>query len=305
MEGYILNNFETEYKSIYEQGQNVAPKSVSGTDNLTFYYYERILLEKVMGVIDFDNLPETWNKMYLKHVLLTWGLIVACKTEQGNFGLLGSAYQLNMYFEPMRARVSTNSVVQFDGEIGKDCELIYIRPYLNASYLGIMDIINKYAQKLASAEGSLDMTIMNSRVSHIFRGKSTAEIKSYQKMYDELTQGKPCAFKLDENENMDSRPVNQMDILNVKNTFVGRELMELRRSIMNEFLTNVGIANANTDKRERLNTEEVNVNNTETKCMINYWVSNINDCLERVNKLFGFNITCKINDFEEVGDELL
>lgn len=294
------------YYETYGGGQNISPTGVNGTDNITFNYYQRILLEKIMGVFKFENIPDTWNKQYLLHILLTEGLVIACKTQQGNFALRGSAYNLNVYLEPLKARVTSNNIVMFDGSIGVDCEIIYLRPYLNAVYLGVMDIVNRYAQKLASAEGSLDMTIINSRVSHIFRGKTTAELKSYQKMYDDITNGKPSAFLLEDVNELENKPTNQIDLLNVKNTFVGRELMELRRSLMNEFLTNVGIDNANTDKRERLNAEEVNVNNTETKCMANYWLGNINDCLTRVNALFGFNISCSLDVGNEVvEDELL
>lgn len=298
MEEYTLNDLQISYQNLLNSGQNVQPTSVDGTNNVAFRYYQRLLLEKVLGIVQIDNIPTTWDRNYLLWVLFTEGLLIACMTEQGNYALRGNAHDMNMYYSPLRATVSTNSVINFDGLIGVDCELVYIRPYVNGVYFGIMDIVDRYAQKLASTECSLDMTIINSRVSHIFRGSTTAELKSYQQMYDDITKGKPASFLLEDNE-LDSTSSSKLDVLNVKNTFVGREIMEIRRSIINEFLTNVGIDNANTDKRERLNSEEVNVNNTETNATINYWITNLNECFDRVNDMFGFSLRASIKDFRE------
>lgn len=72
--------------------------------------------------------------------------------------------------------------------------------------------------------------------------------------------------------------------LNVKNTYIGNDLLLTKRSIMNEFLTEIGINNANTDKRERLNSDEVNANNSEVRCTIVRYIDSLNECAKRINE---------------------
>ena len=89
-----------------------------------------------------------------------------------------------------------------------------------------------------------------------------------------------------------------------KNNFIADDVQLLKRKILNEFLTDIGINNTNLDKRERLTDDEVNANNDEVLANIYYWYDNINESLERVNKMFGLNIKCNLREYrKEVADE--
>jgi hypothetical protein len=95
--------------------------------------------------------------------------------------------------------------------------------------------------------------------------ESKSQAETMKKMFDEISSGHPAVFV---NENA----VNPAKFFfnNVKQNFVGEELQTVKRSIINEFLTEIGINNANTDKRERLNSDEVNANNSEIGCNVQH-----------------------------------
>lgn len=59
------------------------------------------------------------------------------------------------------------------------------------------------------------------------------------------------------------------------------------------FDTAIGIPNANTDKKERLITDEVNANNTETRTLADLWLETLNTGVKQTNDMFGTNITVK------------
>lgn len=59
------------------------------------------------------------------------------------------------------------------------------------------------------------------------------------------------------------------------------------------FLTAIGIPNANTDKRERLITDEVNSNNIETMTLCDQWLENLQHGCKKVNKMFGLNVSVR------------
>ena len=73
------------------------------------------------------------------------------------------------------------------------------------------------------------------------------------------------------------------------------------RKIMAQFDTEIGIPNANTDKRERLVTDEVNANNVETTTRCELWLDSLKECAEKTNEMFGTDVTVDWrNDPKEV-----
>ena len=75
-----------------------------------------------------------------------------------------------------------------------------------------------------------------------------------------------------------------------QNYIVDDLLIDLRK-FENEFCTDLGIPNSNTEKRERMITDEVNSNNTETALRAELWLERLKECVTRVNGMFGTNIT--------------
>ena len=79
----------------------------------------------------------------------------------------------------------------------------------------------------------------------------------------------------------------------VKQSYIISDLIADLRKIEAEFDTRVGIPNANTDKRERLITDEVNANNVETTILSDMWMDSIQDGIEKVRQMFGIELKCE------------
>ena len=99
--------------------------------------------------------------------------------------------------------------------------------------------------------------------------------------------------KLTENSVKKAIPV--IFINNVKNSFIGIELLEVKRSILNEFMSEIGINNANTQKRERLITGEVDSNKAELSANIYVWYENLKTCIDKVNNKYNLSIIFDYN----------
>ena len=70
----------------------------------------------------------------------------------------------------------------------------------------------------------------------------------------------------------------------------GAELADMRK-IEQQFDTDIGIPNANTDKRERLITDEVNANNVETATRCELWLEELKKGCEKVKTMFDVDIS--------------
>ena len=112
-----------------------------------------------------------------------------------------------------------------------------------------------------------------------------------QRVYDDISKGKPAVFiRKNPDESNDHALFN-----NVKNSFIGIELLDVKRSILNEFMSEIGINNANTQKRERLITGEVDSNKAELSANIYVWYENLKTCIDKVNKKYNLNINFDYN----------
>lgn len=269
------------------------PKDVDGFNNSSYLYYRKELYLLVYSIFNFENMPDTINIDYLKDNLFRNGILNIVEKNGNVYILSGGQYEIDMYNFPKKVNIANPVLGSFTKTIGVDSELLYFN-YVNGIFSGLEVLINRYAVLLSQCDGSLNTTLMNSRVAHVFWGNSDAEVKTMKKLYDEVSNGKPAVFFKKNKNPVDDN--NKIDILNVKNTFIGKEILDVKRSIKNEFLTEIGINNANTSKRERLNSDEVNANNEECNALINLWVETMNRCFDKANRIFSTDMKVSIND---------
>jgi len=64
---------------------------------------------------------------------------------------------------------------------------------------------------------------------------------------------------------------------------------------MNEFFTFLGINNVNSDKRERLITNEVDANNEQIEFSAKIMLDSRKKACEKINKMFNLNIDVELN----------
>ena len=77
----------------------------------------------------------------------------------------------------------------------------------------------------------------------------------------------------------------------LKNVYIVTDLLNDCAKIEDEFNTRIGIPNANTEKRERLISDEVNANNVDTSILAAGWLENIRDGCKMVADMYGATIT--------------
>lgn len=77
------------------------------------------------------------------------------------------------------------------------------------------------------------------------------------------------------------------------------ELTDRYNAVMNEALTYFGINNANTDKRERLITDEANANNQFIDSCAEMFLESRQRACEEINKKFGTNISVELRNKKE------
>lgn len=295
----MINGAPYYYNYINAETSQVTPSTVHVKDSCLCRYFTKYLLQKAMSVFEWD-LPETWNKDYFLYVLYCWGYVAVINTDK--FGVIPQGCGLkgyDVFYAPTHA-VIANPLLSgiLEPRIGTQCELLKLQP----DFSGILDLVGHYAEQMALASQSVSVNLLNSKLSYVFTAKTKALAESLKKMYDQIASGEPAVV-------IDSRLKNAADgeetwksfEQNVGGNYIVTNLLADLRKIEAMFDTEIGIPNANTDKRERLIQDEVNANNIETYSKCSMWLENLQDACKRVNDMFGLNISVRWREIPMIG----
>ena len=266
---------------------SVNPKKVD-PNSTTYFYYMDMLFRKAMSIYKFENVPNNWDYDYFVSVLLSLGFICVTDTALGIIPLRCGLTGINVYNHPTTAIIANNVLGNLERTIDEDCTIIKMSHTYRSD---IMPICDRYATLLSECDSSISVNLMNSKVAFIALCSSKQVAASMKLMYDEISSGKPAVFVKGDQINGDNILYNH-----VKENFIAGDVQLLKRKLMSEFLTEIGVNNTNTDKRERLTDNEVEANNGEIQLNAGYWFDNIKEGIEQTNKMFGLNIEVKLKN---------
>lgn len=257
--------------------------------------YTEWCLKKLFGAFKFTGIPEEWDFDYFLTNLFITGYLAITDTSIGVIPLRCGVTGINVFEHPTRAIFANPVLGNFERELyGNDrtssCALVK----LQYDYGGVMPLINRYATMLALCDNSISVNLRNSKVSFIGFVSSKQQAATMQKLYKDIDEGKPAVYVKKDDITTDDILYNR-----VKESYIANDIQLLKQSIKNDFLTEVGLNNANTDKRERLIVDEVNANNTEIRANVQHWITTINEGLRRANSLFDLNLSCTLRHFDE------
>jgi len=273
------------------------PNDVSGIENITSSYYFSYLLRLVKGIFDFKA-PEHWDTDFLLDTLLLNGVFGIFENNSEPLALNCQPYGVNVYYKPTDFNIANPVIGTFSKKIGVDGAIIYLEeePSMNSTFRTIRPLLTKYSYQLAACDKCIDQSLMNSGVAAIFSASSKKAAESFRKMYDEISEGKPAVF-VDEELDLASGTSRNLQYTPAKDNYICDLVQIQKRKIIEEFLTAIGVNNANTDKRERLNADEVNSNNDECYIATSVWRRNLKETTALAKSLFpGLEFSLTIKD---------
>ena len=284
-----------EWRELYERG--AAASGPLSRPALTAYY-RTWALKKIFGAFEFSGIPDTWDYDYFVTRLFIDGHIAVTDTEIGVIPLRCGITGVNVFEHPTTAIFANPVLGNFQRDLFGDdpktsCALIK----LQYDYAGVMPLVYKYAALLSECDISINVNLRNSKVAFIGFVDSKQQSATMEKLFTEIESGKPAVYvkKAD--------ALSQEDIYynHVKETYIANDVQLLKQSIINDFLTEVGLNNANTDKRERLIVDEVNANDEEIRANVQHWLDTMNEGIRRANSLFDLNLNVTLRKFSGEG----
>ena len=263
------------------------PKDVDGVMNASAYYYRLYLLKKLFGRFGFTGIPEGWDHDYMLETLFMEGFFCVTDTDAGVLPLKCGLSGINVFNKPTTAIIVNPVLGNFERTIDVNCAICQLQP----NYEGVYPLINRYATMLAMCDSSIAVNLMNTKTSFVFGASNKAQAETFKKLYDSIACGEPAVFV------KDGLTSEEMFIIPAKQNFIADDVQVLKRKIINEFLTEIGINNSNLDKRERLTDNEVEANDQEVIANIQCWIDNISWGIAKINQMFNLNLGFVVRDF--------
>jgi len=283
--------------------EGIANPSTVVTDTGLTKYFEKYLFQKFLSVFEWD-IPKEWPRNYFETVLYMSGKIAVLNTDR--YGVICQQCGLrgwDIYYQPTHAVIANPRLTDIqDRRIGEGCEIIKMAP----DFSGVFDIVKHYAELMAITTEAIDNNIFSTRVATVYGCKDDKQATSFRKMAEKITAGLPAVFVDRSLFDDEGNPQWQQFQADLSRNYLADRLLVNLKQIESAYDAEIGIKNANTEKKERLIVDEVNANNDSTGAKMRLWLETMQESCEKVNALYGLKIAVKrreINETEENTDD--
>jgi len=276
------------YSYINAVNATISPSTIHVQDAYITRFFAKYLLQKAISIFKW-KIPKTWDKDYFLYSLFCYGYIAIVKTDK--YGVIPQHCTLSgfdIFYRPTNAMI-TNPLLTgiINPRIGKQCTLLKLQP----DYGSITDLVNYYAGMMALSSETIITNLINSKLAYIGFADGKADAESIKAMLDGVISGEPAVI-------IDKRGNSQKDArkwevfnMNLKQTYLVSELLADMKKFTNMFLTDIGVGNANTDKKERVVVAEIESNNEETTTMAELWLEQLQEKSAEATKMFNIEIS--------------
>lgn len=263
-------------------------------NNMTFSYYYYKLMLVARSLFEWENLPNNMDERWIEKYLFTSGKCIFYKDPVMGYMVAGLDQQggVNCYGDPTSVYPVAENYV-YSGEKlvnGENCYVIRNNDLMLPNF----PIIRHYAYKLCNIDRAIDTNVEAVKTPIIVRCSEKQKL-SLKNAINQRKDNEPVIWA------SDLADINEMvDTLTTNAPIVFPQLQTQKHMILNEVFTDLGINNANMDKRERMVANEVEANNEQVKACEDVMLKARQQACKEINRIFGTNISVKRRKLEEI-----
>lgn len=285
------------YNKIRNINACYTPSHTKYLNTRVYDFWVRALFQRACSTFIL-NVPENWGGSttdFLYYCLLRFGYVAVFESDK-----LGTVFNpatlsgFNFYYQPVKAIISNPAFKEsLELEIGKDCELLKLTP----DYLGIFDIINIHAEKLALLDSAINLSIINNKLSYIISAKNKACAEALKKVFDMINRGEPAVFldkKLANDPVTKDEPWQFLERTNLQSNYITDKQLQDFQAILNSFDNEVGIPTLPYSKAERMVSSEADSRIIDSTARISVWKECLDDSIKLINEKYNIGLSCDL-----------
>ena len=240
------------------------------------------MLNKSLTMFEWKNLPDTLPAVEIEKQLQTNGYTIIAKVQGNIYAFQGGFSGQDPYSQPTTAIVN-NPSLKYNGTftINEDCVIIKN----DDMQQGLIHIYNKYGTLLIENQITMLMTDYNYRMPFTISSKDDTTTQSAREYLQKVIDG--SLGVIGEAKLFDALKVTPTNNKGV-NSFA--DLYGYQQFIEAQLNNTIGLATNNNMKRERLTTNEIEVNKNASYPLIDNMLRNRKQAVEKINKMFDLDI---------------
>ena len=276
-----MNNYDLlSYQSVAKQMNNRV---------YTNYFYRLMLIAR--SLFKWNNLPNGIDEKWIERYLFSEGACVFYKDETLGFMVakIGAAGTLNYYDEPTSVIpyatnyiFADNNPKAIDGKLYNNENCVIIRN--NDDMIPTFPTIQLYSYDLTNIKRTIDTNIEMQKIPYIILCSDKQKL-SLKQVMKQKNDNEPIIYG---DKNLD---IDQIKAITTNAPIVFDKLQVQKMNVWNECMTFLGLNNANTDKKERLVTNEVDANNQLIQANSDVMLKAREIACKQINEMFGTNIS--------------
>lgn len=240
------------------------------------------MLNKSLTMFEWKNLPDTLPAVEIEKQLQTNGYSIIAKVKGNIYAFQGGFSGQDPYNQPTKAIVN-NPSLKYNGTftINENCVIIKN----DDMQQGLIHIYNKYGTLLIENQITMLMTDYNYRMPFTISSKDDSTTQSAREYLQKVIDG--SLGVIGEAKLFDALKVTPTNNKGV-NSFA--DLYGYQQFIEAQLNNTIGLATNNNMKRERLTTNEIEVNKNASYPLIDNMLRNRKQAVEKINKMFDLDI---------------
>lgn len=268
-------------KRKWEKGCSLFTDEAFDLNRLTYVDYLKRLEEIALNMFEWKNLPYDIDPRFLELTLFTQGMAVFFYEEVMERYLALQTMiggNLDVYRVPKIRRAY--AVNGYNKELNDKDSVLIFNNYLREPSFPTVQL---YAKRLYEVERAIDVNVKAQKTPIMILCDETQRL-TMKNLYEQYNGNEPFIFG---SKALDLQGVKT---LQTEAPYVADKLTVLKHQYWNEALTFLGVENSNTDKRERLITDEVQSNLGAVQAQRFVRLNMRRQACKQINALFGLNV---------------
>lgn len=252
--------------------------------------YQELLMEIALSSWNYDGLPPTVDERFVEWCLYFDGNNVWFVDDVLGMLCLQVVYNgnLNVYRYPIKFQAYGLNNYKYDLDLSTGVIM-----FNNLTRTNTMLKVQEYARKLANIDMTIQVNANAQKTPYLIRCNEREKF-SFKQIFSKLVENEPWIFG---SSNLDT---NKIEVLNLNAPYVSDKLYRLKTDIWNEALTYLGVSSVQFQKQERITNSEINTSLGGAFACRNSRLKAREQALEKVNRMFGTNITVRFAEPETI-----
>lgn len=263
--------------------------------------YIRYYLSRLQSMFKYEGLPDTIPAKWLENYLLVNGFTVFIKDDAD--GLIctyaGVGADPDVYFIPTKAIVSNpylkDKSAAREYTRDEDCVVMYNDTYCQ----GLLPMLKKYCAQMVEIDVSFYLNTVMSRGTAVLSATDDNTRASAELWLKHIKEGKLGVIG-ESNFTLADRDLTVNQLTGTDSTLTN--LIEAMQYVKASLYNDLGLQANYNMKREAINAGESQLTEDQLHPLIDNMLKERQEGLDRVNKMFGTNITVSFNSAWEINE---